>query len=313
MKKITIMIVFFAITAGQSGTIQGQEPHSDYPLAFVVPIESVHRESPQDVFDETRKIPAIGFMMSMAIPGAGQRYAGASWLRTGIFAGVDLFGLAAWASFNKKAEDVRIRYEKFADESWFLDTWIWNTQISRLPEWDNYPDLHLSGSHSLYLHLHGEARSGFGEYVSSEKLNEIIAAFPGIGEDPELTAAFVTVVRDRDFYENIGKYDQFVGGWIDARSSWYAESKKVEITTETIIMTPRKSSYIKERDRNNLLLNYSKYTVSAILFNHVISALDAIYLVNRFNSRLDESVSMALTFDPRNSFGIGGVRVSFSF
>lgn len=304
ISKIVILFFSTAIWAGGMGTV--------LPFAYSVPTEIELQGSTLPEFDEKRKVPIVGFMMSMVVPGAGQRYGGASWMRSGIFSAIDLIGLAAWANFTKDAEDIRIRYERFADESWFLDTWIWNTHFSRPAEWNNYPDLNIAGSHSIYLRLYGEARAEFGKYVNSEILGDIITAFPGIGEDPEVTAQYVSVVRDRDFYENIGKYDQFVGGWIDARLDWYAVEKQVESTTETIIMTPRKNSYIKERDKNNLFLNYSKYTVSAILFNHVISGLDAIYVANRYNSRL-EQVSMTLTFDPENSFGIGGVRVSISF
>jgi len=292
-------------------------PHirkSSFPLAFNIPVEkdSIYQDgSTMQSFPE--KVPVIGFMLSLAVPGAGQRYGGASWLRAGFFAGIDIVGLLAWAKFEQDAERIRLDYEKYADQYWFLDTWMWNSRISKVPGWNEFADVHLIGSHTLYLHLYGEAREKFGEFVSTESIEEIISSFPGVGEDYEYTASVMTVVRDRNFYENIGKYDQFIGGWEDARTAWYAESKKVEKSTETIIMTPRKKYYLKERAENNLLLNYGKYTVSAILFNHILSALDAVYIVGKKNSLLPGNASLNLSFDSRNSFGIGGVVVSFSF
>ena len=47
----------------------------------------------------------------------------------------------------------------------------------------------------------------------------------------------ILVIRDRDFYENIGKYDQFVGGWSDVSTNWYWEEKDVGDSTEIVIKT----------------------------------------------------------------------------
>ena len=64
------------------------------------------------------------------------------------------------------------------------------------------------------------------------------------------------LISHRHFYENIGKYDQFVGGWVDARDSWYQEEKNVGDSTEIVIKTPFKQTYIDDRFDANQMLDY---------------------------------------------------------
>ena len=66
----------------------------------------------------------------------------------------------------------------------------------------------------------------------------------------------IKVIRDRDFYENIGKYDQFVGGWddpyddpFDQKGKWYTFKKG---NYESIIFKHLFKS-------NTILLDINKY------------------------------------------------------
>ena len=61
----------------------------------------------------------------------------------------------------------------------------------------------------------------------------------------EGTISDITILRDSLFYVNIGKYDQFVGGWADARDNWYWEEIDVGDSTEIVIKTPMKDDYLE--------------------------------------------------------------------
>ena len=65
------------------------------------------------------------------------------------------------------------------------------------------------------------------------------------------------------------------------------------------------------------MLNYAKFTISALLFNHVISGLEAVWTNQRnakdkLNSNnIDTNVS--LIYSPLNRSNIGGVSLTINF
>ena len=125
----------------------------------------------------------------------------------------------------------------------------------------------------------------------------------------------ISLVRDRHFYENIGKYDQFVGGWSDAASDWYWEEKDVGDSIEIVIKTPKKQNFLDQRYTANQWLSFAKYSVTALMFNHVISGLDAVWSPQRKTLReKDETeTEVSLIFNPYNISGIGGISLSLYF
>ncbi len=64
-------------------------------------------------------------------------------------------------------------------------------------------------------------------------------------------------------------------GWDDILD-WYREEKTVEDTIEIILMTPNKNDYNEDRDKSNQYLKMANYAVTAIMFNHVISGIEAV-------------------------------------
>jgi hypothetical protein len=185
--------------------------------------------------------------------------------------------------------------------------------------WSNFESLkHLTGTHDLTIYLIGSLANQYGSYVSSDYLEfeqQYRSETDPIIIDFDSDSMFV--VRDRHFYENIGKYDQFVGGWADADTAWFWEEKNVGDGTETVIKTPRKEIYLDQRLESNTMLNYAKFTISALLFNHVISGLEAVWTNQRnakdkLNSNnIDTNVS--LIYSPLNRSNIGGVSLTINF
>ena len=125
-----------------------------------------------------------------------------------------------------------------ADENWDLETWVSNTLNTPL---GNYDDVRIIGTHMIRLELTGSLAQQYGTIISSDSL-ENNAHWVYTGE--------VDVHRDSSFYENIGKYDQFVGGWTDCYSSsniqqWFEVDTTYENgVSDIIIMTPKKQQYL---------------------------------------------------------------------
>ena len=254
--------------------------------------------------------PARPMLYSLILPGAGQWYNKSPAWKIGLFAGIEAASIFSGLQWKKKAEDIRLQYEIFADQNWDLETWVFNTLNTPI---GNYADVHINGTHKLILVLSGSLAEQYGNYVSSDSL-ENNAHWVYTGE--------VNVLRDRDFYENIGKYDQFVGGWTDCYDpsdiqytfpQWFEVEKDVGDSTEIIISTPNKEDYVGQRARSNDYLNMAKYAVSAVMFNHVISALEAVWstqIRNRPKKEQKVQTNVGLLYDQHSKYGVGGIAVS---
>jgi hypothetical protein len=258
--------------------------------------------------------PGKPLIMSLALPGAGQYYNNSPMWKTASFLGVELGSIVAWDYFTKKAKTLRNDYCAFANDNWTLANWVTNRfsmgesdNEGRL--WGQFPALmDLTGTHDLILVLSGSLQDQYGRYVSSDYLE----LYPDWVDSSE-----VTIARDRHFYENIGKYDQFVGGWSDANTDWYWEEKQLEDSTEIVIKTPLKADYLDQRFESNKMLDMAKFSITALLFNHVISGLEAV-LTNQKQSReklnpTTIETDVSLLYNPYNPGGVGGVALTINF
>jgi hypothetical protein len=85
---------------------------------------------------------------------------------------------------------------------------------------------------------------------------------------------------NHEYYENIGKYDQFQVGWNDIDySPW-----DIRDTTEAGgIMSPLRSEYLDMRKQANDYFSNATTAAMISIANHVISAFDAAIGAKRFN------------------------------
>lgn len=236
------------------------------------------------VVTKLNKYPARGLMLSLVVPGGGQLYAGSK-LKSALFFAVEIGGWLMWRDYTNRGENARISFENFADRFWSLKSWVNFIGL--------FPEVSIKGTHHLQLLLED------GTYVTSDTLTA------GLIEGSR-------VVRDLEFYENIGKYNQFVSGWIDSTGSteWWREDKKIGNNIENIFMTYNKNDYLNKRARHNELLKFAKYSITAVMFNHLFSAVDAVWEVKKSSSKKKIDVTTNLFFSPYSSTGIGGIKVS---
>ncbi|MEE9166068.1 MAG: hypothetical protein V3U24_01180 [Candidatus Neomarinimicrobiota bacterium] len=245
--------------------------------------------------------PARGLILSLAIPGAGQWYAGEK-TRSLVFAGLEVAGLVAWYRFRRKGEDKITDYERFADEHWSLQSWVeWAGYL--YAQGEEYHDVIIDGTHHLKIILDGRL-------VSSDTLGS-----PDWQGDLEA----LEVIRSSEFYENVGKYDQFVSGWDDifnqnGEQAWELHYKDVGDTVEVIILTKNKRRYLDLRKDSNRAFQIAGYAVSAMMLNHVVSAIDAFWVTRR--RAVDSpriNTSLRPLFTTKSKFGIAGISVSISW
>ena len=264
--------------------------------------------------------PGKPLLLSLVVPGLGQVYNKEPLWKPGVFIATEIVSITSIMYANKKADEIRMDYQKFADENWNVKDW-WNFTQSGPEVIENnglyFTDNKLKamrdyvGTHHLTIHLKGDLVNLFNtEFLTSDSLS-ILSGY--------LDSDDLSMVKDRHYYENIGKYDQFVGGWSDVSTSWYWEEKDVGDSTEIVIKTPMKQSYLDDRYKSNQWLSFAKFSISAMMFNHVISGLEAVW-ANRSikNKKSGEDakkvdLDLGLLFNPSNSYGIGGLSFRVNF
>ena len=137
---------------------------------------------------------------------------------------------------------LRVELKNFADENWSLNNWVINrfalpTHMHESMGWNNFNELTtLSGTRDLTLVASSELAA---------ELNITLVSSDSLEPHPYwFFNGDVSILRDSMFYINIGKYNQFMGGWSDAQNSWYWEQVDSNISTEPRLSTPLKDDYI---------------------------------------------------------------------
>lgn len=276
MRKIIIIIIIFSTIIGAENLLR----NIDNRFATKIDLTNlVHNSISLNLLDAKSKPTLLKPMLaSFAIPGLGQYLNKSPWWKTALFAGVEVAGIAGYIVWTNKADDITREFENWADAHWDMKRWVNDSAILlsdiQANGYPNVNDVRIDGSHHITIIINGK-------YESSE----ILLENPNI-EYVEL--------RDWDFYEEIGKYDQFVAGWDDARSNWKIVQKSIKDgDDELIVMTPNKQHYLNLRNDSNILYKNAKFAASALLFNHIFSALDALWSANKnkeLSYKLDVSI-----------------------
>ena len=259
--------------------------------------------------------PGKPLLMSLLLPGYGQYYNGSSKWKVLGFAAVELGSILAHSHFQREGNKIKRQYQEFADMNWELENWVFN-RFDNPPNtldglrWDNFEALtKFAGTHDIRLIVSDDLANDINRYtVSSASLD----TFPEWFYNGD-----VKVVRDRHFYENIGKYNQFLGGWNDARDNWYVEEKDVGDSTEYIIITPMKDDYRNQRYSSNRKLSIATYTITVLMFNHVFSGIEAVWTnqnkrKNQKINKVYKRTKFGLVYSPHNKHGIGGIRMEIN-
>jgi hypothetical protein len=231
---------------------------------------------------------------SLVVPGFGQYLNHSKWWKIAIFAGVEVAGIVGYISWTNKADDITKEYENWADNHWNMRRWVNDSAILlsdiQSGGYPNVNDVRIDGSHHITIIVNGRYESSY-----------ILVENPNI-EYVEL--------RDWDFYEGVGKYDQFVAGWDDAISNWEIIYKNIKNgENELIVMTPNKQRYLELRNDSNVLYKNAKFAASVLLFNHIFSALDALWNANK-NKEL--SYNLDVSIGSESIYVIKGISVQWN-
>lgn len=200
----------------------------------------------KSIYEYQYKSPKKAFIYSLIIPGWGQKYAKSSIIKSILFLAVEAGSWAGYFKYHSDGNKKTDEFMAFADGHWFegdlsdADTGV-DPPI--------YPNLDEQTYRGWLLTNYGTvADTGFTERLPSSKTQQ--------------------------YYEMIGKYDQFRGGWDD----YWVDT--------TDYVSARRASYLSMREKANNLLDDANRLIIVSMLNHLISAFDAAISANRYNKHM---------------------------
>ena len=175
-----------------------------------------------------RKSPKLAFAMSLMVPGLGELYAGEA-KRAAVFFGIEALTWFNYLRWRSKGNDLKAKFRSFADGNW---------DETRYRAWQEYN------------------RSKGSPYIETETL-PCKRALEGCH-----------TVDTQQYYEMIGKYDQFVFGWSDVHDAGFE-------TGNGDVLSNQRIDYENRRNDSNKLLKRASVIVGLTVVNRIASSIHA--------------------------------------
>lgn len=221
--------------------------------------------SPDEPAAHSRKSPFLAAGLSLAVPGAGQWYTGRYWEAVAFFAA----DVAAWvlaANYDKKGDRQTDFFQNFADANWSVVDYAQYAEDRLVPY---IPDPDNRSFHWLKPGTEGLApwlRVDWGE------LNRMERAIGGTDQGRYYSHT-LPPHGDQQYYELIGKYQQFNQGWND-RPETYTYGDPV---------TANFKYYSVERGKANDYYATATTWVTVAIINHIVSGAYAALNASWYN------------------------------
>ena len=204
-------------------------------------------------------------LFSAVVPGSGQIYS-RSYLKGLAFLVIEAAALTGHFRFNNEGNRLEDQFEADANALWHENAyWNWMEEI-------------CGGSCNNMDDLRSFERANFSHFLPEEK--------------------------NQPYYENIGKYNQFIIGWQEFREEilpeeigeepfTYAHYQSGELNGKDLrTISPQRTSYTELQDDSDRNFKRATTLASLLLLNHVVSALDAAWTTKRFNRRVQAGLSV---------------------
>jgi len=210
-----------------------------------------------------KKSPLLAGIMSAAVPGAGEIYAG-SWWRGLIHFGIEIGSWVAYFHYDAKGDDQTALFERYANQHW---------DVTRYVRWLN---VYWGGS----IYVDPNYNLSPWERVDWQQVNEFERT---ISQFSHRLEPFGT----QQYYELIGKYPQYNRGWEDSHPIGNFEPAENQIRAEQDAyfddISEMFSLYSGKRGYANTLYTRAHNAVLVVFLNHFISAFHAALIAHSYN------------------------------
>ncbi len=196
-----------------------------------------------DLLNTNYRSPNKAFLYSVVLPGSGQFYNNSK-IKAGLFLGIEIVSWTEWLVNHNKGQSKTTAYNNFADQNW---------SAQQYTDW--LIETYGVTSDTFEISVNGEA-TRFTHHLPTTKTQQ--------------------------YYEMIGKYDQFRYGWKDTD---YLTGKD---------NSPSRVSYLNDRATANNFFTKAKTGAIVAIANHLLSAFDAALSAKRYNKKQDTFSQMTV-------------------
>lgn len=203
-----------------------------------------------------KKSPLLAGGLSFLLPGAGEFYS-ESYLKSAIFLAIEAAAITIAVSYDNKGDNKTNDYEDYANANWDVKKYAADV-VEKVRAKD-----HLESDLAIY----------------DDNQNVIWSKLNYLEEKYSIGSHKLDPYGTQQYYEMIGKYNQFHAGWtVDGLSD-------AEVSDRIMF-------YMGERADANDLYSVASTFVKILVVNHFVSALDAAWSASRYNKRISLSLQI---------------------
>lgn len=224
-----------------------------------------------------KKTPILAAGMSLLLPGAGEFYSG-RYLKTGVFLAVEAAAIIVGLIYDKKGDQQTDDAHNYANgpNGWSVYRYA-NWTLTNLKKLN--PSLNPDDYAGKVIRPDGS--------VDYDWLNKLESAVGVAGTTGSYYSHQLPPHGTQQYYELIGKYDQFNVGW---RQFGLDPNKEyIYGTTQNV---PQFKEYSDMFYKADDYYNVAAKAVLVIVANHIISAFDAAWSARNYNKDLEVHASL---------------------
>ncbi len=243
-----------------------------------------------------RQNPFINGLYSLAIPGAGQLRT-ENYTKAGIFLSAEVALIVYAVVSNNSGDKKTNEFQAYAEAHW---------DAVRYAKWINafgVPD------YGPTMSFTPEDFNAIRDRKDFSKINEWESGLHKLGFSHQLP-----VYQSQQYYELIGKYHQFKYGW----DTYQVDINGVPVSDngqyDNLLSSEKQfKDYAIERGKANDYYYAASFAASALVINHVVSAVEAFFSTNSFNKEISATFRVSPVDGLEGKRLLSEVRVQIPF
>lgn len=208
-------------------------------------------------------------LLSAVLPGAGQVY-NKSYLKSAAFLAIEALSIVGYVHFSNENDNLERQFEAFAEANWTEEAyWDW---------------------------IYREAVADGNSFGRGDPIPPAVSELRDWERDK--FSHSLPARQNQQWYENIGKYNQFIMGWDEFRNGildesvapfTYATYESTRYRGQDIkTISPARTDYTYMRRDANEQYKHATNLLSLLILNHVVSAFEAGFSAKRHNQSFVE-------------------------
>jgi len=259
---------------------------------------------------ESKKSPWLAAGMSLIIPGSGEVYSG-SYTKGAVFFGIEIGSLITAYIYNKKGDDQTIMFQHYADQNWSPVRYaLWTYHHSSIlnpnvnpDDFDLFPNQDIDTIQNLG---HPPTFDNI-DWGALRAYESAIASGNGSNGQPNGYTHQLPYYGEQQYYELIGKYEEYYSGWKDANIN---EAPGLSFNAPENSMF---KIYSRMRAQANNYYDVASTMMSIVIINHVVSAIDAAWTAAMHNKHLEAHADVRLEQTPFGVVPIKEANITWTF